>query len=80
MSFVEDKIEESQDKQQEQPKRDPRYYIADELLQTEKNYVAILTTVVKVSVYYMYMYMHAHARARTHTYTHTHTQNEPRPQ
>ena len=74
MSFIEDKIEESQDKQQEQPKRDPRYYIADELLQTEKNYVAILTTVVKVS-----SYLYVRARAHTHTHAHTRTQNEPCP-
>lgn len=47
VSFVEEKAEE-EEQQQQQSKRDPRYYIADELLQTEKNYVSILTTIVKV--------------------------------
>ena len=48
---MEDKIEESQEGQLHHSKRDPRYYIADELLQTEKNYVFILTTIVKVRIY-----------------------------
>ena len=46
---VEDKTEEEEKQQQQHLKRDPRYYIADELLQTEKNYVSILTTIVKVT-------------------------------
>ena len=47
---VDDKTEEEGQHQQQlqHPKHDPRYYIADELLQTEKNYVSILTTIVKV--------------------------------
>ena len=48
---VDDKTEE--EGQQQDPKHDPRYYIADELLQTEKNYVSILTTIVKVTSMYM---------------------------
>ena len=48
---MEDKTEEPQEGQQQHTKRDPRYYIADELLQTEKNYVSILTTIVKVKIY-----------------------------
>ena len=36
--------------QEQHSKRDPRYYIADELLQTEKNHVSILTTIVKVMI------------------------------
>jgi len=52
-----EKAEEPQDgqQQQQQPKCDPQYYIADELLQTEKNYVSILTTIVKVGIYYVYL-------------------------
>ena len=42
----------TQQEQQHYSKRDPRYYIADELLQTEKNYVSILTTIIKVDVLY----------------------------
>ncbi|XP_065888931.1 protein ECT2-like isoform X2 [Dysidea avara] len=34
--------------QDQQPQRDPRYYIANELLQTEQNYVNILSVIVKV--------------------------------
>ena len=47
---VEDKTEE--EGQQQHLKNDRRYYIADELLQTEKNYVLILTTIVKVIIVY----------------------------
>ena len=43
-------MEVSQEGQPQHSKRDPRYYIADELLQTEKNYVSILTTIVKVRI------------------------------
>ena len=50
---VEDKSDE--EGQLQHPKRDRRYYIARELLQTEKNYVSILTTIVKVVIVYAYL-------------------------
>ena len=49
---MEDKIEEPQEGQLQHSKCDPRYYISDELLQTKKNYVSILTTIVKVRILY----------------------------
>jgi len=55
---MEEKAEEPQDgqlQQQQQPKCDHRYNIANELLQTEKNYGSTLTTIVKVGVYYVYL-------------------------
>ena len=50
---VEDKSDE--EGQLQHPKRNRRYYIARELLQTEKNYVSILTTIVKVVIVYAYV-------------------------
>ena len=51
---IDNNTEESRDGQQQHPKSDARYYIADELLQTEKNYVSILTTIVKVRMYVLH--------------------------
>ena len=58
-------MEESLDERQQQPKQDPRYYIADELRQTEKNYVSILTTIVKVSIIMPHMCTHIHMHVHT---------------
>ena len=48
MDEKEDSICQPQQQEQQQSQRDPRYYIANELLQTEKNYVNILSVIVKV--------------------------------
>ena len=52
MSFVEEREDSvcQPHQQEQQPQRDPRYYIANELLQTEQNYVNILSVIVKVGL------------------------------